>query len=195
MAHLAEQRGRSDVIAGMTVTWLVTPLTTREARVTYHDLTPIATLVDEPTVAAVSASSPYRILPEFIAAARAAPGKLSQVGGQVSSAHNVNREIIQRATGARWNFVPLATRGERLAALLGGHVDITFTEPGELREHVSAGSVRILASIGAERVSLYPDAPTLAEIGIAVELPRQFRGIIGPPDMPVASVAYYRDLF
>jgi putative tricarboxylic transport membrane protein len=195
MAHLAEQRGRADVIAGMTLTWLVTPLTTAEAKVTYRDLTPIATLVHEPTVAAVAASSPYRTLPEFIAAARATPGKLTQVGGQVSSAHNVYREIIQRTTGARWNFVPLATRGERLAALLGGHVDITFTEPGELQEHVRAGTVRILASVGAERVSIYPSAPTLAELGIAVELPRQFRGIVGPPKMPAWAVTYYRDLF
>jgi putative tricarboxylic transport membrane protein len=195
MAYLADQRGRADVLAGMTLSWLVTPLTSAEARITYRDLTPIATLVDEPTVAAVRADSPYRTFGDVIAAARVRPGRLTQVGGQISSAHNVYREIIQLATGTSWSFVPLATRGERLAALLGGHVDLTFTEPAELREHVRAGSLRVLASIGPERVALYPDAPTLSELGINVELPRQWRGVIGPPQMARAAVAHYQDLF
>jgi putative tricarboxylic transport membrane protein len=195
MAHLAEQRGRSDVLAGMTLSWLVTPLTTAEARITYKDLTPIATLVDEPTVAAVRSDSPYRTFQDVLTAARERPGRLNQVGGQVSSAHNVYREIIQTATGARWNFVPLATRGERLAALLGGHVDLTFTEPGELQEHVRAGSLRIIAVIGPDRVPMYPDAPTLDESGIHVQLPRQWRGVIGPPGMSAEAVTHYRDLF
>lgn len=195
MAYLAEQRGRTDVLAGMTLSWLVTPLTATEATVTYRDLTPIATLINEPTVAAVRADSPYRTFQDFVSAAKARPGRLTQVGGQVSSAHNVYREIVQAATGARWSFVPLATRGERLAALLGGHVDLTFTEPAELREHVRTGALRIIAAIGPDRVAMYPDAPTLGELGIRVELPRQWRGIIGPPEMPPAAIAYYRDLF
>ena len=113
----------------------------------------------------------------------------------MSSAHNVYREIIQLATGVSWSFVPLATRGERLAALLGGHVDLTFTEPAELQEHVRAGSLRILAAIGPERVSMYPDAPTLGELGIQVDLPRQWRGVVGPPQMAPAAVTHYQDLF
>lgn len=195
MSYLASRRGRDDVVAVMSVTWLVTPITTREATVTYRDLTPLAMLVDEPTIVAVAAASPYRTFNDILDAARARPGRLNQVGGQVSSAHNVYRELIQEAAGVRWNFVPLASRGERLAALLGAHADFTFTEPSDIQELVRAGEVRVLAAVGTDRVSLYPEAPALDELGISVDLPKQRRGIIGPPGMTAAGVAYYEDLF
>lgn len=195
MGHLASLGGRDDVIAVMSLTWLVTPLTTREATITIRDLTPIATIVDEPTVAVVRADSPYRTLGDLLADATSRPGALSQVGGQVSSAHNVYREIIQEKTGARWNFVPLATRGERTAALLSGHAHLLFTEPSDAFGLARAEVVRVIAAVGPKRIPTFPDVPSLPELGVAVDLPTQRRGLIGPPAMRPEAVAYYADLF
>jgi hypothetical protein len=80
-------------------------------------------------VFAVRADSPFKTLKEFIDAAKAKPGTLKQSGGSVTSRDNIIRQTLQHATGAKWAFVSFQGGGERLAALLGGHVDIMVIEP------------------------------------------------------------------
>lgn len=195
MAYLANQQGKADVVAGMTVTWVVTPLTTTEVPHSYRNFTPIARMVLEKTVVAVPADSPYRRMQDFIDAARAQPGRLNQSGGSVTAVDNLSREIIQKATGARWNYLPFPSGGERIAALLGGTAQVMFGSPGDFSEQARAGRVRVIAILADERVSLYPEVPTLAEQGIRADIPAQMRGVLGPPDMPREAVAYYEDLF
>src|SRR6267143_7256945 len=123
-AHLAEKRGDPHTLGLFTGVWLQTPLVRAEAKVTLRDLTPIARLVLEPAVIAVKADSRYKTLAEFIEAAKKNPGQLKQSGGSNTSRDNVVRQLLQKSTGARWAFISFPGGGERIAALLGGHVNI-----------------------------------------------------------------------
>src|SRR6266571_2331363 len=158
-AYLAEKRGDPNTLGLFTGVWLQTPLVSAEAKVTLRDLTPIARLVLEPAVIAVKADSRYKTLAEFIEAAKKNPGQLKQSGGSNTSRDNVVRQLLQKSTGARWAFISFPGGGERIAALLGGHVDIMVIEPEEAGEHIRAGNMRVLAPPGIpkENVEFWED--------------------------------------
>ena len=193
-AYLAERAGEQHTIGFFTGVWLTSPLTSAEARVTLRDLTPIARLVLEPALIAVKADSPYRTLGDFIAAAKEHPGQLKQSGGSVTSRDNVVRQLLQKATSARWAFISFPGGGERIAALLGGHVNMMVIEPAEAGEHIRAGNMRVLAQVSDKRLPAFPDVPTLKEAGFDVPAVPQVRGVVAPPGIPAENVAYWEDL-
>jgi putative tricarboxylic transport membrane protein len=194
-AALAEKKDDPNTIGFITSVWIAGPLTSSEAAVTVHDLKPIARLLFEPAVFAVRADSPYKTLMDFIEAAKARPGQLKQSGGSVTSRDNIIRQTLQQATGAKWAFVSFQGGGERLAALLGGHVDIMVIEPQEAGEQVRAGKLRVLAQLAERRLPGYPDAPTLKEAGFDVMPTPQIRAVVAPPAMPADAAAYWEDRF
>jgi putative tricarboxylic transport membrane protein len=173
--------------------WLQTPLVSAEAKVTLRDLTPIARLVLEPAVIAVKADAPYKTLADFIDAAKKSPGALKQSGGSNTSRDNVVRQLLQKSTGARWVFISFPGGGERIAALIGGHVDIMVIEPEEAGEHIRAGNMRVLAQISERRLPGFPGVPTLKEAGFDVPVVPQVRGMVAPPGIPKANVQYWED--
>ena len=192
-AYLAEKRGDPNTVGLFTGVWLQTPLVSAEAKVTLKDLTPVARLVLEPAVIAVKADAPYKTLREFIDAAKKNPGALKQSGGSNTSRDNVVRLLLQRSTGARWVFISFPGGGERIAALVGGHVDIMVIEPEEAGEHIRAGNLRVLAQISERRLPGFPNVPTLKEAGFDVPVVPQVRGMVAPPGIPAANVAYWED--
>ena len=194
-AYLAERAGEPHTIGFFTGVWLTSPLTSAEARVTLRDLTPIARLVLEPALIAVKADSPYRTLGDFIAAAKEHPGQLKQSGGSVTSRDNVVRQLLQKATSSRWAFISFPGGGERIAALLGGHVNMMVIEAAEAGEHIRAGNMRVLAQVSEKRLAAFPDVPTLKEAGFDVPAVPQVRGVVAPPGIPAENVAYWEDLF
>jgi putative tricarboxylic transport membrane protein len=194
-AALAEKKGDPHTIGLITSVWIAGPLTSAEAKVTVHDLKPIAQLMLEPAVFAVKADSPYRTLKDFIEAAKAKPGALKQSGGSVTSRDNIVRLSLQHATGAKWAFVSFPGGGERLAALLGGHVDIMVIEPQEAGEQVRAGKLRVLAQLTDKRLPGWPDVPTLKEAGYDVQTTPQIRAVVAPPEQPADASAYWEHTF
>jgi putative tricarboxylic transport membrane protein len=194
-AAIAEKKDDPHTLGLITSVWIANALTTSEARVTVHDLKPIAQLMLEPAVFAVRADSPYKSLKDFIEAARAKPGELKQSGGSVTSRDNIIRQTLQHATGTKWAFVSFQGGGERLSALLGGHVDIMVIEPQEAGEQVRAGKLRVLAQLADKRLPGYPDAPTLKEAGYDVTPTPQIRGVVAPPAMPADAAAYWEGRF
>jgi putative tricarboxylic transport membrane protein len=195
MAYVAEKRGDPNTIGLFTANMLTVYLVSPEAKVTVRDLTPIARLVLEPAVIAVKADAPYKTLADFIDAAKKNPGQLKQSGGSITSRDNVVRQLLQKATGARWVYISFPGGGERIAALLGGHVDLMVIEPEEAGEHIRAGSMRLLAQVSEKRLPAYPSVPTLKEAGFDVPAVPQIRGVVAPPDMPKEAVAYWEDFF
>ncbi len=194
-AHLAEKKADPNTLGLFTGVWLQTPLVSAEAKVTLRDLTPIARLVLEPAVIAVKADAPYKTLAEFIEAAKKNPGQLKQSGGSNTSRDNVVRQLLQKSTGARWAFISFPGGGERIAALLGGHVDIMVIEPEEAGEHIRAGNMRVLAQVSEKRLAKFPEAPTLKEAGFDVPVVPQVRGVVAPPGIPKENVEFWQDFF
>jgi putative tricarboxylic transport membrane protein len=194
-AALVEKKGDANTIGLITSVWIAGPLTSSEAKVTVHDLKPIAQLMLEPAVFVVRADSPYKTLKDFIEAAKAKPGALKQSGGSVTSRDNIIRLSLQHATGAKWAFVSFQGGGERLAALLGGHVDIMVIEPQEAGEQVRAGKLRVLTQLTEKRLSGWPDVPTLKEAGYDVALTPQIRAVVAPPEQPADASMYWENTF
>ena len=194
-AYLAEKAGEQHTIGFFTGVWLTSPLTSAEAKVTLRDLTPVARLVLEPALIAVKADAPYKTLGDFIAAAKQQPGQLKQSGGSVTSRDNVVRQLLQKATGARWAFISFPGGGERIAALLGGHVNMMVIEPAEAGEHIRAGNMRVLAQVSDQRLAGFREVPTLKEAGFDVPAVPQVRGVVAPPGIPAENVAYWEDVF
>lgn len=194
-AYLAEKKGDAHTIGFFTGVWLTSPLTSAEARVTLRDLTPVARLVLEPALIAVKADAPYRTLADFVNAAKQKPGELKQSGGTIGSRDNVVRQQLQKAGGARWQFISFPGGGERIAALLGGHVNMMVIEPAEAGEHVRAGNMRVLAQVTETRLKAFPNVPTLKEAGFDVTPMPQVRGVVAPPGIPAENVRYWEDVF
>jgi putative tricarboxylic transport membrane protein len=195
MNYLMEKKGDAHTIAIFTSVWMVNPLTQSEAKVTMKDMTPIVRLVLEPAVIVVKADSPYKTLRDFTEAAKKNPGQLKQSGGSLTSRDNTVRQLLMKNSGANWAFISFPGGGERIAALLGGHVNMMVIEPQEAGEHLRAGNMRVLAQVTDKRLPAYPNVPTLKEAGFDVPTVPQVRGVVGPPGMPADAVAYYEDLF
>jgi putative tricarboxylic transport membrane protein len=194
-AAVADRKDDPNTVGFITSVWLAGPLTAKEQKITVFDLKPIAQLLREPAVFAVRADSPYKTLKDFIEAAKAHPGQLKQSGGSITSRDNIVREQLQHATGAKWAYVSFPGGGERLAALLGGHVDIMVIEPQEAGEQVRAGKLRVLAQLTEARLPGYPNVPTLKEAGFDVTPTPQIRGVVAPPQQSAEVTAYWIDRF
>jgi putative tricarboxylic transport membrane protein len=194
MAYLAAKKGDTNTIGFFTDVWVTTPLVQPEARFTLKDLTPIALLIREPGAAVVRADSPYTTMAQFVEAAKKTPGKLRQSGGSVTSVDNVIRQLIQKATGSTWTFISFPSGGERTAALLGGHSDLMLTQLQEVREQLRAGRLRVIATLGDQRIPTLPNASTLKEQGIAIPALVQFRGVLAPGGVPAEVVQFWDNL-
>ena len=195
MSYVVEKKGEANTIAVFTGNWLTNPLMQQEAKYTVKDMTPVVRLVLEPAVIAVKADAPYKTLRDFIEAAKKSPGKLKQSGGSVTSRDNVVRMLLMKTSAANWSFISFPGGGERIAALLGGHVDMMVIEPQEAGEHIRSGNMRVIAQVAERRLPGYPNVPTLKEAGYEIPNIPQVRGVLAPPGIPPEAVAYYEDLF
>jgi putative tricarboxylic transport membrane protein len=195
MNYMVERRGEPHVIGIWTSLWMSLPLVQAEARSQVTDMTPIARVAIEPAVMIVRGDSPYRSVADFVAAARERPGQLRQSGGSPTARDALVRHLLMAHTGARWAFISFPSGGERMSALLGGHVDMMVAEPAEIREQVRAGRLRILATVTGSRLAILPNVPTLAEAGFPIADVIQARGLVAPPGIPAEAVAFYGDLF
>ena len=195
MAYLAEKKGDTHTIAAFTGLWFTNPLMRAEAKFTMKDLTPIVRLVLEPAMIVVKNDAPYKSLKDFIDAAKQNPGQLKQSAGSLGSRDWVVRQLLMKNTGANWAYISFPGGGERIAALLGGHVNMMVIEPQEAGEHIRAGNLRVIATVAEKRLPAFPDVPTIQEAGFNVPNVPQVRGIVAPPGIPPEAVAYWEDLF
>lgn len=195
MSYMAGKKGEPHTIGLFTSAVIFASLTQKEAQHTIMDLTPVAHLVLEPSVAAVKADAPYKSMKDFVEAAKKNPGQLKQAGGVVTSVDNMFRLLIQKATGAQWSYINLPSGSERIANLLGGHMDLMLENPDKVSEYVRAGKMRVIAALTEKRLSGFPDVPTIKEQGIAIPILTQSRGVIAPPGIPGDVVSYWENLF
>src|SRR5258707_10452565 len=155
----------------------------------------IVRMVVEPALVVVKVDSPIKTMAEFIQAAKEKPGALKMSGGSITSRENVVRQLLMKLTGTRWSFISFPSGGERIAALLGGHVDMMIVDPSEAGEQVRAGNLRVIAQVNERRLPAFPDIPTIKEAGYDIPNVPQMRGVVGAPGMSAETIAFYEDLF
>jgi tripartite-type tricarboxylate transporter receptor subunit TctC len=128
-----------------------------------RDMTPVAGIARDTFLVAVNLSVPAKALPEFIAYARANPGKINMASAGIGSGNHIFGELFKSMTGV--NLVHVTYRGAApaLVDLLGGQVQVMFAPASILVEHIRAGRLRALAVTAATRSPQLPDIPTVAE--------------------------------
>jgi tripartite-type tricarboxylate transporter receptor subunit TctC len=128
-----------------------------------EDLVPVALLARAPLFLAAHPQVPVRTMPEFIAYAKANPGKLNYGSSGVGSTHHLSMEAIKAALKLEMTHVPFKGTGESVPALLGGHVDVAFSAYPSLSGAIETKRVTLLANNAAQRSSQAPDIPPVAD--------------------------------
>jgi tripartite-type tricarboxylate transporter receptor subunit TctC len=156
------------------------------------DLKPLARFTADPTVLAVRADSPWKTYQEFLAYAKANPGKLNFGSSGNYGTMHIPMAMLMLGADVKMTHVPFTGAGPAIVALLGGTVDLLATGPATIVQHVKAGKIRALAHWGEGRLVTLPDVPSLTELGMPVEF-AQWSGVFVPSDTPDAVVARIRD--
>src|SRR5687767_13463442 len=148
-----------------------------------RDFAPIALITADPTVLVVSADSPWKDLKEFVASAKAYPGKINYSSSGVYGTLHVSMEIFAHAAGIQLFHVPYQGGGPAVTALLGGQVHALASGPAAAIGQIKGGKMRALASWSTERLPLLPDVPTFKELGYDAEF-YIWSGVFAPAAVP-----------
>ena len=146
---------------------------------TQKDLTPVASLAIVRVFLLIQPSVPAKNLNEFVAYAKANPGKLSYGSAGSGSSPHLAGEMFARTANIRAAHIPYKGAAPALNDLLGGQVQYMF-DPGPGLSHVTANKLVALGVASSKRASRYPDIATLAELGMNVDADTTF-GLYAPP--------------
>ena len=128
-----------------------------------RDIGPVAGFARVPEVMVSNLSFPSSTVPEFIAHAKANPGKLTIASGDVGTPSHLAGQLFKMMTGVDMVHVPYRGVAPALTDLLGGQVQVTFASMPSSIAYIRAGNLRLLAVTTATRSELLPDVPTVGE--------------------------------
>jgi tripartite-type tricarboxylate transporter receptor subunit TctC len=152
-----------------------------------HDIAPVANVVRVPNIIAVHPSFPARTVPEFIAYAKANPGKISMATAGSGSTSHVFGELFKTMAGVNLVTVPYRGGGPALIDMLSGHVDVIFVPTTASIEYVRAKRLRALGVTSTTRLAALPDLPPVAEFVPGYEASSWY-GIGAPRNTPAEIV-------
>ncbi len=152
-----------------------------------RDIAPVASIVRVPNVMVVNPSVPAQTVPEFIAYAKANPGKINMATAGSGSITHMSGELFKLMAGV--NLVAVAYRGggPALIDLLGGQVQVMFEPTLSAIEYIRAGKLRALAVTSAARSEILPDLPTIGEFVPGYEA-SQWYGMGAPKSTPAEVI-------
>jgi tripartite-type tricarboxylate transporter receptor subunit TctC len=152
-----------------------------------RDIAPVASIARVPGSLDVNPSVPVRTVPEFIAYAKANPGKLNMGSSGVGSPQHVSGELFKMMTGVDLVHVPYRGGALAVADLLAGQVQVVFDVLPESIGHIRAGKLRSLAVTTATRSEALPDVPSISDFVPGFETSAWF-GIGAPRNTPAAII-------
>src|SRR5262245_41187252 len=127
---------------------------------------PIAFLASTPNVIVVHPDLPVKTLGEFVAYAKANPGKVQYASGGVGSFMHLSGELFKLAAGVNLLHVPFRGGGPAVIDVIGGHTKVAFITSITATPHVRSGKLRALGVGTSKRSAVLPDVPTMAESGL-----------------------------
>ncbi|MDQ7988044.1 MAG: tripartite tricarboxylate transporter substrate binding protein [Candidatus Dactylopiibacterium sp.] len=179
-------RARAD---GYKIAMGVVEMTTLPAlgmgRFSVDDFAPIARLNAEPAAITVQVDAPWKSYEEFMAYARANPGKVRIGNSGTGAIWHLAAAALEQKTGVKFNHVPFDGAAPAVAALLGGHIEAVAVSPAEVVAHVQAGKLKSLVVMGDARARGFEQVPTLKEKGVDLSI-GTWRGIVAPSKTPPA---------
>ncbi len=152
---------------------------------------PVALVARVPNVLVVNEKFPAKNFKEFIAQAKAQPGRLNYSSGGNGSAAHITMEFLKQETGVFMPHIPYRGAAPAISDVLGGQVETIFTGSPALIAHIRSGRLRALAVSSDKRMAQLPDVPTVAESGYPGFEADQWYGVVAPAGTPAAIVAFY----
>jgi tripartite-type tricarboxylate transporter receptor subunit TctC len=149
-----------------------------------RDIAPVAGIFHVPNVMVVHPSFPAKTVPEFIAYAKANPGKITMASAGVGSTSHMSGELFKMMGGVNMVHVPYRGQPAALTDLLGGQVQVDFATMPPSIEYIRAGKLRALAVTSATRSEALPDVPPIGDFLPGYEVTTWF-GIGAPSKTPV----------
>jgi len=128
-----------------------------------RDIVPVTSLVRGPLIMEVNPSLPARTIPDFIAYAKANPGKINMASAGIGNTTHVAGELFMMLTGTKFTHVPYRGGAPAVTDLISGQVQLYFDGVSGSLDHVRSGRVRALGVTTTERADVLPDVPTIAE--------------------------------
>ena len=149
-----------------------------------RDLTPVTQMIAVPNVLVVHPSQPMKTLADYIAAAKAAPGKIDYASAGVGSNLHMAMELLKHRTGIEVTHVPYKGVGPALQDTLAGHVMSMVSNAASAKPHIDAGKLRALGVTSLKRAPALPDVPSIAEAGIKDYEVLNWFGLFAPAGTP-----------
>jgi tripartite-type tricarboxylate transporter receptor subunit TctC len=151
---------------------------------TLKDFEPVSLLATAPVILVAHAKVPAKTVQEFVAHAKANPGKLNYASGGNGASTHLGGELLKLVAGIDVVHVPYKGTGPAMNDLIGGHVDVMFSGISSARPHLDAGALRGLAVSGDKRNSAVPEVPTFAEAGLGGVTASTYWGVLAPKGTP-----------
>lgn len=155
------------------------------------DFTPIAMIFADPLVLLTQPDSPISSLSDFIAMAKAKPGKISYSSSGLYGNSHIAMAMVEQAAGIKVLQVPYKGGGPAVLALMGAEVDLSGQASGTMKGQLSTGKIRPLAVWGRERLPSAPNIPTFLEQGIDAEF-YIWNILFAPAGMPADTLNVLR---
>jgi tripartite-type tricarboxylate transporter receptor subunit TctC len=152
-----------------------------------RDIAPIASISREPLVMVVNPSVPAKTVAEFIAYAKANPGKLNMASSGIGTSVHVGGELFKMMTGINMQHVAYRGAAPAITDLIGGRVQVMFATLPSSIEYIKAGHLRALAVTTARRTPALPDLPIVADVLPGYEASAVY-GVGAPRNTPVEIV-------
>ncbi|NYT36076.1 tripartite tricarboxylate transporter substrate binding protein [Allopusillimonas soli] len=155
---------------------------------TLKDFQPIGTLIDFPLVLVARADAPFSDFKSFVAYAKQHPGKLNHTSSGSGTLSHLGMELLQRETGIELTHIPYKGSARAMTDMAAGNVDVGIETVTVTKPFIESGRLKLLGVTVSERLKLYPDVPTLAELGVKDFNVAAWLGMVLPAGTPDAYV-------
>ncbi|NBS71862.1 MAG: tripartite tricarboxylate transporter substrate binding protein [Betaproteobacteria bacterium] len=149
-----------------------------------NDLIPIVLIEKGPLILMVRNESSFKTLKDIVAAAKAAPGKLSYASGGIGGSHHLSGALFEHTAGIDMIHAPYKSGAAGASDLMGGQVNMMFEQMYSAMPAIKGGRLRAIAITSKTRSPLLPEIPSMAELGYPAVEVQNWQGLIGPKGMP-----------
>jgi tripartite-type tricarboxylate transporter receptor subunit TctC len=156
---------------------------------TLRDFAAVSIFSESPNILVVNSRLPAANLKEFMALARANPGKFNYSSAGSGTTQHLSAELFKLRTGLDIVHVPYKGTAPSLTSLIAGETELTFAHIPAILQYVKAGRLRPLASTGSKRADLMPEVPTMKEAGVNGVEVTVWYGVLAPAATPRETVA------
>lgn len=154
------------------------------------DFVPVASFASSPTVLVVTNNMPAKTVQEFVAYAKANPGKVNFGSGGTGTSVHLAGELFSSLTGTQMVHIPYKGSAPAVTDLIGGQIQAIFDTAPSALPHIGGGKVRALAVTGAKRLPALPNVPTFAEAGVPGFDAPAWYGVLAPAKTAKPIVQY-----